>query len=156
MADDDEKSNWTIKNVPVSVRKAALNAANKSDESAASWLSRAVANLANLEEGAEVYLPGQPGQRDPGQPANRAGITQELAVVDNPPLAHPLAVGQLDFAGLSQAMQAAVAACSASGVVLPKTVARGFVGLVNAELRRARGLPPPKPRRPRDSEPDEG
>lgn len=156
MADDDEKSNWTIKNVPVSVRKAALNAANKTDESAASWLSRAVANLANLEDGTEVYLPGQPGQHDGGQPANRAGTTQELAVPDNRSLAQPLAVGQLDFVGLSQALQAAVAACSASGAILPKTVARGFVGLVNAELRRARGLPPLRPRQRKEADADEG
>lgn len=143
MDEEAEKSkNWTIKNVPVSVRKVALDGANRQNENAAVWLARAVENQANMERGAMVFPPGQPTVKPT---ANLDDDADRLAYHDHG-LAHR---GQLDYAGLAQAMQAAVAGCAAAGIDMPKPLARGFVTLIGNEVRAARGLPPLKPRRKR-------
>jgi hypothetical protein len=134
---DDEKSNWTIKNMPVAVRKAALDGATRANENVPTWLARAVEKQASMERGAVVFPPGQPV-------ANHTDEPERLAYRE-PELAHR---GQLDFAGLAQAMQASIAGYTAAGIDMPKPFAREFGSLVRNQVRVTLGLPPVK-RRPR-------
>jgi hypothetical protein len=142
MAEETDKSNWTIKNFPVAVRKDALEGANRQNENAATWLARAVENQANMERGAVVFPPGQPVKPT----ANPDDDAERLADRDHR-LVHR---GQLNYEGLAQAMQAAVAGCAAAGIDMPKPLARAFVALIGSEVRAARGLPPVKRRGRKD------
>lgn len=124
---DEERAPKTIKAMPVRAWNRALAQAAKSGESMAEWLTRAIDQLADREAGERVLPPPAP---QPGP-----------SVRDNP----AAGMAPQDMAEL---MQAAVAAAQASGVPLPKSVARHAFALVGGQLRAARGLPPVKPRLP--------
>jgi hypothetical protein len=127
-----DKASWTIKSVPVDVRKLAVACAAKQDQTMAEWLERAVRNQANLEAG-ERILP--PASRAASLPAV---LPLGAAVVDAP-----------DIGELADLMQAAQALAAAADVPMPKAMARHALALVTAQLRAARGLPAKQPRRTR-------
>lgn len=126
---DTDKAPWTVKSVPVEVRKLAVASASKAGETMAIWLAKAVRNQANLEAGERILPPA---------PRSASGSASALSVVTPRP--------PVDMAGLADLMQAAVSAAQAAGVPLSKTVARQAMALTNAQLRQARGLPEKAPR----------
>lgn len=133
----DDKAAWTIKSVPVEVRKLAVACAAKQGETMAEWLTRAVRNQANLEAGERVLPPARTAS---GLPAVRSTSTPDTGL-------------PVDMTELADLMQAALAVSQAADVPMPKTTARHALMLVTAQLRSARGLPP---KRLRQTQPENG
>ena len=102
-----DKASWTIKSVPVEVRKLAVACAAKQDQTMAEWLERAVRNQANLEAG-ERILPPVP------RPSGLPVVPPADAALEEAP-------GMGELADLMQAAQALAAAAEIS---IPKTTAR--------------------------------
>jgi hypothetical protein len=122
--EERDRSNWTIKNVEVEVRKLALAQATKQGLAMHEWLARAVRSQARLEAGYAVIPPERPPW--PGQPS---------------PPGRPTIIP----AELSDLMRAAAELAQASGVP-PKGAAKQCYALMTEWAREARGLPPPKKR----------
>jgi hypothetical protein len=117
---DDDKTAWTIKSVPVATRKLAVACAIKRDVTMGEWLVPAVRNQANLEAGELVIPPPNPTQ---SLPSPSGSVTTDLS-------------------SLAELMRAAQALAEAAGVSVPKATARHALALTSAQLRQARGLPP--------------
>lgn len=110
----DDRQPVTIKAMPVAAWKRAREAAEKQDQSMAEWLARAINQLADMEAGARVTMPGKPDKPEaPAMPA----------------------------ADLEALMRAAHAVSEASGVPVPKVAARHAFALLTGQMRAARGLP---------------
>jgi hypothetical protein len=92
-------------------------AANRQDETMGEWLSRAVKQLADMEEGGREFGPGERTERKP--------LTAEQ---------------------VAALMQAAAQLALATGKPAPKSHAHGLRAVVDDLTRQARGLPPVKPR----------
>lgn len=113
---------WTIKGMPVAVRKRATECAQRLDETVAEWMTRAVNRQADMEARNVVIPPGKPE-------ANR--VAQE-----------PVSMPQLDLAGLGAAVQAVTAAYQAAGAKVPRAIGREAKATIEHYLRGMRGLPP--------------
>jgi hypothetical protein len=98
-------------------------AANRQDETMGEWLSRAVKQLAAMEEGGREFGPGERTERKP--------LTAEQ---------------------VAALMQAAAQLALATGKPAPKSHAHGLRAVVDDLTRQARGLPP-KPVKPRANQP---
>jgi hypothetical protein len=129
---DGDKASWTIKSVPVEVRKLAVACAAKQDQTMAEWLERAVRNQANLEAGERILPPI----------VVRPSAVAAVPGSPGPAVPH-------DMAALADLMQAAQAMAEAAEVALPKATARHALALLTAQLRAARGLPTKQPRQTR-------
>ena len=127
---DPDKAPMTIKAVPTATRTKMVRCAEKRGQTMAVWLARAVDNQANLEAGDQV----EPALFEP----------REVGL----PLVKPEPISGKPFvlADLRDAMAAAAAVATASGLPLPKVMARHAYALLTAQLREARGLSPAKPR----------
>lgn len=124
-----DKAPMTVKGMPVRARQRALKAAAKQDQSMAEWLTRAIDQLADREEGVRETFPDEAGK--PGKP---------LA------LPSPTVIPEGFLTDLADTMRAAHAVSEASGIPIPKaTVHHAYAVLAN-HLRFVRGLPPVKPR----------
>ena len=133
MANEADRTPWTIKAMPIAVRKRATDAANRQGQTVAEWMARAVNQLADMEDSAPRETPRQ--------------------VAPPPP---PL----LDMVELRKLMEAAHATGQAAGVPVPKAIARHAFAVLAGGLRAARGLPAAPARKPRPlqiehSEPNE-
>ena len=117
----EERAPWTIKGVSVETRRLAVARAAKRGQTMGQWLDAAVRNQSALEDGDLVITPDS--RQEP-----RHG--SQKAVEPMTALAHVL--------------EAAHHAQQASGVPLPKAIARHAYALIGANLRAARGLPPLK------------
>jgi hypothetical protein len=133
MDEPDEKAGMTVKAMPTRARQRALKAAAKQGQSMAEWLTRAIDQLADREEGARETFPDEMGNR-----GNLPAVPTPPAVVMIPP-------GFL--AEITEAMRAAQAVSAAGGVPVPKVVARHAFTILADHLRTVRGMPPVKPRR---------
>jgi hypothetical protein len=87
-AEERDRSNWTIKNVEVEVRKLALAQATKAGVAMHEWLARAVRNQAKLEAGDHIIPPdrvswpnGQPNG-EPGQHALPTSISELVEMMN--------------------------------------------------------------------------
>lgn len=98
-------------------------AANRQDETMGGWLSRAVKQLADIEEGGREFGPSERAERRP--------LTAEQ---------------------VAALMQAAAQLALATGKPAPKSHAHGLRAVVDDLTRQARGLPP-KPVKPRANQP---
>lgn len=135
METPDDKAPMTVKAMPVRARQRALKAAAKQDQSMAEWLTRAIDQLADREEGARETFPDEAVK--PGKPPALAELSSQVVI---PP-------GFLT--DLIEVMRAAEATAVAAGVPVPKAVARHSYAILTARLRQVRGLPPVKPRQTR-------
>jgi hypothetical protein len=123
---DADKAAWTIKAVPVDVRKKATACATRQDETMAQWLARAVETQARLDGQSEVLPPGQMGKPECGLPEIADG--------------HPM--GQTGLPAIREMAEIAAIMAQASGGTVPKTIGRHLFALLDQECRRARGLSP--------------
>ena len=121
MANEADRTPWTIKAMPIDVRKRATDAANRQGQTVAEWMARAVNQLADMEDSAPREIPRQ--------------------VAPQPAL--------LDMVELRMLMEAAQATGNAAGVPVPKAIARHAFAVLADGLRAARGLPPAPARKPR-------
>ena len=124
-----EKAAMTIKAVPVATREKMVACARRRGETQAEWLTRAVDNQA-LIESRDLIEPTRFGAPVP--------IAQER------PQAPVPGISMVD---LRDTMAAAKAVADSSGVPVPKVAARHAYALLTQQLRGARGLPQPAPRR---------
>ena len=137
-------ASWTIKAVPVDVRKRAVACAAKQGQTMAEWLARAVATQANLEAGDRILPPLVPGLDAAPRhlpPGDRFAMPAESLPA---PREHPAAAAAPVVGGmaeLAELMRVTVEVGRAGGVAVPKTVARQAFALVGEQLRAARGLP---------------
>ena len=115
----DDLGNWTIKGVPRETRKLALVGARKRGDNVARWLVSAVRNQAALDAGNQVIAPSE-------RPPVAAGPAPRVQAMEE----------------LGQVMQTAAMAAQASGVPMPKALARHAYRLMTENLRAARGLQP--------------
>lgn len=132
----DDKASWTIKSMPVESRKLAVAAAARAGESMATWLDRAVRTQVKIEAGQEREQPPQPGQA--GKRATGSTI--------------PILSGA-ELEGLASLIGQTLALAEQAGEPVPKARAKETLALVAAQVRAARGLPPPKPRKPPERKP---
>jgi hypothetical protein len=135
METDDDKAAMTVKGMPVRARQRALKAANKQGQSMAEWLTRAIDQLADREEGARETFPDERANR-----ANPPAIVGAVSPAVIPP-------GFLS--DLTEAMGAAKGIADAAGVPVPKATARHAFAILTDHLRLVRGLGPVKPRQTR-------
>ena len=131
----DDKAPMTVKAMPVRVRQRALKAAAKQGQSMAEWLTRAIDQLADREEGERETFPDEAGK--PGK----------LPALPSQP--SPVVIPTSFLTDLIDAMRAAEAVAAASGVPVPKATAHHAFAILTNHLRKARGLPPVKPRQTR-------
>ena len=114
----DAMAPWTIKSVSTATRAKVNVAAKREGLTVGQWLERRVA---------EWEADGGP-----------------VPVRSVAPTAPGIA--PMSLSGLRDAMGAAAAVAAASGVAVPKVVARHAFAVLAAQLRDARGLPPVRPR----------
>jgi hypothetical protein len=137
MADQEDRSSWTVKSMSIETRKLATARAAKSGETMAQWLDRAIRNQADMEAGTRVIPP-------PSTPA-ATGQGRALAVANG----HPAPLPSVDLAGLSGMLTAVQSMAEASGVPIPRATTKHALALVRDQLRAARGLPGLPPRSPK-------
>jgi hypothetical protein len=127
---DEAKTSWTIKSMLVETRLLAIACAAKRGETMGQWIDRAIKRQADIEAGDRI----EPARFEPSLPA----------VKPAPETGNPISMTEL-----RQAMEAAAAVSTASGVQVPKTTARHAYALLTQRLREGRGLPPLAPRQTR-------
>lgn len=113
----------TIKAFPIAARERMKACAARRDQTQGEWLARAIDTQANLEARDLV----EPALFDPRPPTPPPGMT-------------------LDLTELRLTMEAAAATAAATGVQVPKAIARHVYALLGQELRTARGIPARAPR----------
>lgn len=118
---------WTIKRMPVAVRRRATEGAERLDENVAEWVTRAVNRQADLEMANAVFPPGKPEANPAPGPAPPAPV--------------------LDLHGLGIAVDAVLRAHAAAGAAVPRSVGREARAALAHHLRAARGLPPRQTRK---------
>jgi hypothetical protein len=129
MEADDDKAPMTVKGMPVRARQRALKAANKQGQSMAEWLTRAIDQLADREEGERETFPDE-----------RANLPAIVGPVS------PAVIPPGFLSDLTEAMGAAKGIADAAGVPVPKATARHAFAILTDHLRLVRGLAPVKPR----------
>jgi hypothetical protein len=114
----------TIKSFPIASREKMKAAAARRDQTQGEWLARAIETQANIEA-RDLVEPGlfEPPAPTPAPPGMPFGLTE-----------------------LRLTMEAAAATAAATGVPVPKAIARHVYALLGQELRAARGIPPRAPR----------
>lgn len=127
---EQDKGPWSIKSVPVETRRKAMACATRQDETMAEWLARAVETQARLDAQSQVLPPAIPGRPEAGMTENGAGNTER----------------HTSLPVLREMAEVAAIVAQASGKPLPKTIGNHLVALIDAECRKARGLPPRVPR----------
>jgi len=119
MADQPDRTPWTIKSVPVAIRQRATERAKNNDETVGEWIERAVLAQADREANTLVIPPGKPEQTEALPAAPRANR---------------------DLAALARAAVEVARLYQAAGLPLPKRVARRFGAMLWAEIRPAPDL----------------
>lgn len=128
----DERTTINVKGMSVSSWERAKKSAAKQDESMGAWLTRAVEQLANLEDGPREFPP-----MPPANPAPESGNPPALAASGAP----------VEGLGLGQLMQGMAALAAATGTPPARSDTRRLYALVDDQVRQARGMPPRPVRR---------
>jgi len=122
----------TVKNMPTEEWNMAREAAKRLDVSMATWLARAIRQLAERGDGEIVQFPDTPGVTRSGSPA---GVPQ-------------LPVPSFPFAEFAAAVHAAVELCQSAGAKPTRDLVSETQRVLVTQGRLSRGLPPPAPRKP--------
>lgn len=129
-----ERTTITVKSVEVEAWAAAKASILRSGETMGAWVSRAIRQLAQREEGVREILPDERPAVSLGLPPVSVGFAPEVFPAEALTL-------------LRETMLAAHAVSVASGVPVPKGVASHGFAVLASQLRIARGMPPIAPRR---------